>query len=395
MTSVDSGRNCPICNSNSKTVLSEICGNLKIMGSHFPDTASSNVVCTNCGTVFVDTTASQEDFDRYYDSMAKTMKYADAFGNVVTTEYFENILAAIVPFINSDSRILELGCGVGEFSEFMAKKGYKNVTAVDVSAENIALAKRAGVNALVGNVAASEGILNDSAPKFDLIVFSHTVEHILMMRQAMQNVRNLLAKDGILFIEVPDAAQYSNVDMPPYFFFTYEHLVHFTTETLKNLSSAFELTLLQSKTYLKCDRYYVLYGIFRSGDSAPILRESQTESAIREYEANCRENLKPFIGKLEQDNERLILWGVGASTAQLLNGNFDQCDVVKLVDSNPARQGIQFKVGGRSLKIEAPNTVTDVNATIVVLPVMYRASIVQQIREAGLTNKIVTLASGD
>lgn len=389
----DGGRRCPLCNSCSKNALSEICGNLKIMGNHFPSTASNNAVCADCGTVYVDTTACQADFDRYYESMAKTIGYADAFGEAVTTEYFENIHTAVAPYINAESRILDLGCGVGEFSEFMAGRGYKNITAVDVSETNITAAQKAGVNAVIGNATAPSGFLNASVQKFDLIVFSHTVEHILDMRQAMQNVKEMLADNGVLFIEVPDASKYSTVDMPPYFFFTYEHLMHFTAGTMKNFSGAFGLTLIQAKTYLKCARYYVMYGIFRAGSGMPILRETQTATAIQEYEAMCRENLKPIINKLEQSNEKLILWGIGASTAQLLNENFDKCDVVKLVDSNPSRQGIEFKIGGRSLKIEAPDTVADTTATIVVMPVMYRESIVRQIRGAGLTNKIAVLAS--
>ena len=394
MATNEGGRRCPVCDSNDKTVLSEICGNLKIMGSHFPDTASHNAVCSKCGTVYVDTMACQADFDRYYESMAKTIRYAEEFGEAVTTEYFENILGAVEPYIDAESRILDLGSGVGEFSEFMVRQGYKNVTAVDVSAANISAAQQAGVNAIIGNIAAAGGFLNASAQKFDLIVFSHTIEHILEICQAMENVKSLLADNGILFIEVPDASRYSDVDMPAYFFFTYEHLIHFTTDTLKNLSGAFGLTLIQAKSYLKCARYHVLYGIFRLGGKTPIVGETQTETAVREYETVCRANLKPFIGKLEHDQEKLVLWGVGASTAQLLNGNFDRCDVVKLIDSNPARQGIEFKVGNRLLKIAPPETVTDARMTIVVLPVMYRDSIVLQIREAGLTNKIVTLASG-
>lgn len=395
MTIFDDSRCCPICNSRAKTVLSEICGNLKIMGSHFPDVPSNNALCSDCGAVYVDTTASQDDFDRYYQSMAKTIRYSDAFGEAVTNEYFDRIFSAVEPYINSRSRILDLGCGVGEFSEFMAGKGYKNITAVDISATNITAARQAGVNASVGNAAATGGFLDMPGQKFDLIVFSHTVEHIINMHQAMQNVKEILSENGVLFIEVPDASEYASVEMPPYFFFTYEHLIHFTTDTLQNLSNTFGLKLIQTKTYLKCDRYHVLYGIFRRGSSAPVYRETRTERAVREYETVCREHLKPIIEKLERDKEQLILWGIGASTAQLLNGNFDRCNVIKLIDSNPARQSIAFRVGGKSLTIEAPDTITDPGATIVVLPVMYRDSIIRQIRSDGLTNRIVTLASGN
>ena len=116
-----------------------------------------------------------------------------------------------------------------------------------------------------------------------------------------------------------------------------------------------------------------------------------TEKAITEYIDECEEKLKPIINELVLNQEKLILWGVGTSTAQLLNRNFDNCNVIQLIDSNPYRQGVRYQVGNTELKIEDPSSVKDEDATIVILPLMYDASIRKQIKEMNLKNPIKSL----
>ena len=96
------------------------------------------------------------------------------------------------------------------------------------------------------------------------------------------------------------------------------------------------------------------------------------------------------MDKIRQENVPLILWGVGTSTAQLLNGNFDHCNVVKLVDSNPYRQNVIYTVAGKNLKIEDPSAI-DTDDMILILPLMYDASIRRQIKEMGLKNRVQSL----
>ena len=96
---------------------------------------------------------------------------------------------------------------------------------------------------------------------------------------------------------------------------------------------------------------------------------------------------KPF----EESQVPLILWGIGASTAQLLNGNFDRCNVIQLIDSNPARQGISFQVKGRMLPVEDPSSVKNREAIIFILSTAYKVSIERSIRGHGYQNEIVSL----
>ena len=118
---------------------------------------------------------------------------------------------------------------------------------------------------------------------------------------------------------------------------------------------------------------------------------AEIEKYVSQYINYCDGRLNPIINELEKTQEPLILWGVGTSTAQLLNGNFDNCNVVKLIDSNPYRQNITYTVGGKSFKIESPNTVLGMTGTILILPLMYDGSIRAQIRRMGLKNRVKSL----
>lgn len=55
--------------------------------------------------------------------------------------YFERNYLRFLPK-NRDVRILEIGCGMGEFYIFLKRNGYKNYTGIDASVENISFIKK-------------------------------------------------------------------------------------------------------------------------------------------------------------------------------------------------------------------------------------------------------------
>ncbi|MCT7489215.1 class I SAM-dependent methyltransferase [Aliarcobacter cryaerophilus] len=381
---------CPICSGEHKKVMTLLSTNLKVMGSSFPNTKSYIVSCDYCGTVYIDTDATQEDFNNYYNSgFSKTISYYEAFGEKITNDYFNNIYQGIKGYITPESQILDMGAGHGEFSKYLLDLGYKNILAIDPSEKNCEDIKNYGLNYIQNDSFINDDTLKE---KFDLIIFSHALEHILDFQHSVENIKSMLKKDAIVYIELPDSKKYCNVNFPSFFFFTYEHLIHFTQETFVNFAKSYGLDLVQSNTFLKCESYYVINGIFKNnGKSEPIQYTDETINAILHYLEFSKDKLKPVIDRLEKSQEKLILWGIGASTAQLLNETFDKCNVVALIDSNPSRQSIEFTIGNKDLIVKDPISLTDLEATIVVLPIMYKNAIISQIQSMGFTNKIITL----
>ena len=381
---------CQICGCSEKKRLSKLCSNMKIMGPFFPDQDSSVVSCPKCGSVYVDTDARQAAFTKYYASeYSQSLSYFEVFGRDEAQSYYEQIEKRISKYVHKDGHILEIGGGIGELSKFLAEKGYTDITVMEPSERCIRLCREKGLKTIQSDGFAG---LEELENAFDFIIINHTLEHILDFHKTLGSAHRMLKPGCGMYVEVPDAAKYAETEFVPYWFFTYEHIVHMCLESFDNLARVFSYDVREKESYLKCHSYHVMYGILAKSDKQreePV-RLHCVEEAVSGYIRSCEGKLKPVMDKIRQENVPLILWGVGTSTAQLLNGNFDHCNVVKLVDSNPYRQNVIYTVAGKNLKIEDPSAI-DTDDMILILPLMYDASIRRQIKEMGLKNRVQSL----
>lgn len=382
-------KNCKICGNQNLERVSLLCTNMKIMGTNFPEGKCDIVVCPNCGFVFNQyENVDQTDFDEYYKSNnSKTVNYYDIFPKELADEYFEHIFTSIKDYINKDSKILDIAGGYGELAKYLVDKGFQNVTVLEMKDECIEHLKKTGLNVMEGN------LLNLVVKEqYDLVVCSHDLEHFIDVDIALKKIVELTKNEGYIFVEVPNIEEYSKLDRAPYHFLTYEHVCHFSEITLHNIEREFGLAKVYVKKYVKCNDYPCLYGIFeKSSGTMNAVRDGISVESMQIYIEKCKKEIKKSLREFEQSQEPLILWGIGASTAQLLNGCFDQCNVLQLVDSNSSRQGIKFQIGNKIMKVEAPADICNKEAKIFILPTAYKDSIKHSIRNCGLKNDIVSL----
>ncbi len=103
-------------------------------------------------------------------------------------------------FIHGD--ILEVGCGIGNFTPSLASFG--SVWAMDI--DNICIEetnKRVGTRTRVGFGDIEKGTYFFSKKQFDTIVCLNVLEHIEDDNQALSNIFRLLAPEGHLILLVP------------------------------------------------------------------------------------------------------------------------------------------------------------------------------------------------
>jgi 2-polyprenyl-3-methyl-5-hydroxy-6-metoxy-1,4-benzoquinol methylase len=383
-------KKCKICQNTENKKLAGLCSNMRIMGTSFEDGGCDIVVCTKCGFVYNQyENAAQSNFDEYYLSdSSKTVNYYDVYPQKLADEYFEHIYDNIKDYIHKDSRILDIAGGYGELSEYLINKGYTDVTMLEMKQPCIQYAKNKGINVLEGNLLK----LQSYDEQYDFIICSHDLEHFIDIDTALERIKKLMKPDGMLYIEVPDIEEYANLDRAPYHFLTYEHVCHFSKNTIHNIANQFGFEIVYLKKYVKCDDYPCLYSLMRHGaEVKDTVQDDVSEKAMLKYIDKSRQEIMPVTEEFEISQKKLILWGIGASTAQLLNGHFDKCNVIQIVDSNKARQGVAFKIGERRLCVEDSTEIKDKEAVIFILPTAYKDSIIKAIRNHGFENDVVSL----
>ena len=116
--------------------------------------------------------------------------------------YKKKLLPHILAY-NEDSEILELGCGPGFLLNFLSKNGFKNLTGIDISSEQIQIAKSKGFNVIEVEVME---YLEENTKKWDIIFALDFIEHFnkeeLIRLFKLINLK--LAGNGLLIIRTPN-----------------------------------------------------------------------------------------------------------------------------------------------------------------------------------------------
>jgi SAM-dependent methyltransferase len=130
----------------------------------------------------------------------------------------------------SKGRLLDVGCGDGTFLKTARRKGW-DVCGTELDAIRFDDSEFEIFGSL-REVQAKYG-----AKSFDAVTMWHTLEHFKNPREALENVSELLADEGVLLIAVPDACGWQarvfgrhwlHLDVP-------RHLFHFGFDSLETL----------------------------------------------------------------------------------------------------------------------------------------------------------------
>jgi len=101
-------------------------------------------------------------------------------------------------------RVLDVGCGVGYGSRWMAQNGAQSVRAFDLSEGAIGHAKQFyGHEKITFEVASATDF--DFGERFDVVTCFELIEHVDAQREVIQCIRRALKDDGVLIISTPRA----------------------------------------------------------------------------------------------------------------------------------------------------------------------------------------------
>jgi 2-polyprenyl-3-methyl-5-hydroxy-6-metoxy-1,4-benzoquinol methylase len=243
---------CPVC---GKTSFKEFLNGKDFFLTGQPFTV---VECTACGFRFTNPRPDEGEIRPYYESPDYIAHKADkgtlieAIYKVVRKFALRNKYR-IVKSSSSGNKILDIGCGTGEFLHFCKQKGL-----ITTGIEPNLQARNFATGQYGLNVYDETYLKKIPSASFDIITLWHVLEHVHQLKEYLQQILFLLKRDGTLIIALPNSESW---DAKTYeqFWAAYDlprHLYHFTPETLKMLVEKTGFSLSETAP-LKIDSFYI------------------------------------------------------------------------------------------------------------------------------------------
>ena len=229
--------------------------------------------CADCTLRFTQNAPAAGDIGRYYQS-EEYISHSDTQKGLVNKLYIQARKFTIAQKLKgvqeltgkTTGNLLDVGCGTGSFLA-AAKAGGWNIAGVEPDEGARRTARELnGVTAF-----AAEQFYELPPQSFDAITLWHVLEHVHDLHRYMQQLKNLLKKDGRLFIAVPN---YNSADATAYgsWWAAYDvprHLYHFTPKAVQALAQKHGFVIHRQKPML-LDAFYIslLSSKYRHGRTA-------------------------------------------------------------------------------------------------------------------------------
>lgn len=146
--------------------------------------------------------------------------------------------------------------------------------------------------------------------KFDIIFLMHTLEHFKYPGKAIKNIKNLLNKEGRLFVEIPNFNYY--VKKNTYYAIFHQHLSLFTLKHLKNLLSFYSMKI--EKLFIE-DK--VIFCSIKHSNIKKKMSITNNEKLFKLLKKNHKLMKKKVYKHLK--NNKFDIYGAGGAMSLLIN----------------------------------------------------------------------------
>ncbi len=189
------------------------------------------VACSDCGLMRTDPMPTDEELKQYYRNEYR-LDYQFASTRppkahlVRSLRDAHNRAAALGDALRPGVRVLDVGCGTGEFLKLAQEQGCEVVGIEPGTAYANFARSEYGLDVINGLWQDADLPVNG----FDVVTCNQVIEHLRDPMAALAAMANWLKPDGVAFISVPDMRPNHK---PSFERFHFAHIYGFTPETLE------------------------------------------------------------------------------------------------------------------------------------------------------------------
>jgi SAM-dependent methyltransferase len=343
--------------------------------------------CRACG--FISNAAFNSRVHEY------SSRYEETQGFSPTFNAFANRLATglIDRYDLHKKKIIEIGCGKGEFLTLLCELGGNFGVGFDP-----AYVSERDHSAVKDRVTFIQDFYSEkySGYKGDFVCCKMTLEHIQNTAEFVSMVRRSIGErtETVVFFQVPDALRI----LREFAFWDiyYEHCSYFSIGTLGRLfrHCGFSVTDIW-RDY--DDQYLMIEARPDDGlNGGPFPEEERPEDLSRDIEyftENCQNELLKWHLKLKdfsQRGRRVVLWGGGSKGVAFFTTLKVRDEIDYVVDINPFKNGT-YMAGTGQMIVEPSFLRSYEPDVVIVMNPVYRNEIRQQCENMGLAPEILTV----
>lgn len=151
--------------------------------------------------IFEATEGNKDELNEIWDEFWSKGKIDKEVSSIETNSFLGQYKLTFLQYLPKKGKILEGGCGLGQWAIYLRRKGY-DIVGVDYAAKTVRLIKAYNNNIPVEIGDITKTRFNDGY--FDAYISLGVVEHFLDGPfMALEEARRILKKEGLLLISVP------------------------------------------------------------------------------------------------------------------------------------------------------------------------------------------------
>ncbi len=344
--------------------------------------------CQSCG--FVSNVAFDPSVHEYSAKYESTQGYSSTF-NAFHRRLAQNLIDR---YDLHGKRIIEIGCGEGEFLTLLCEMGNNSGVGFDPAyvAERSLRASAADV-AFVADFY-SEKYADTPG---DFVCCKMTMEHIHQTAEFAATVRRATGDDPdtVVFFQVPNARYVFN-DVA-FWDIYYEHCSYFTLGSIARLFRKVGFDVLELWTDYD-DQYLMISAHPGTGDGSPRLPQeddlavfSQEIDRFKQDFSRNRAAWREKIAGLNKAGKKIVLWGGGSKAVAFLTTlGISRNEIEYAVDINPHKAGTYL--AGTGQQVVAPRTLIEYRPDVViVMNPIYCNEIQGSLSQMGLAPELLSV----